>query len=185
LHLNRLVMGSAVALSVVGAGLMSTPVAAQDCVTIYGGDIMNETVIDLSANAGTAISDASAGSFNTAQTGGGPNIEGALDIASAGNGGVATAAASGGAISLGNINSGGNVGNAVNVGDTWCADVAPVYEDKKPAKHEEKAAAPAAGGVVALPDTGVGIGMGDVSGLFALLASAGTAAASLGLRRRS
>ena len=65
LHLNRLVMGSAVALSVVGAGLMSTPVAAQDCVTIYGGDIMNETVIDLSANAGTAISDASAGSFNT------------------------------------------------------------------------------------------------------------------------
>jgi LPXTG-motif cell wall-anchored protein len=36
--------------------------------------------------------------------------------------------------------------------------------------------------VVALPDTGVGIG--DPSALFALITSAGAAAASLGLRRR-
>jgi LPXTG-motif cell wall-anchored protein len=35
---------------------------------------------------------------------------------------------------------------------------------------------------VALPDTGVGIG--DASALFALISSAGAAAASLGLRRR-
>ena len=40
-------------------------------VTIYGGDVWNETVIDLNANAGTAISDASAGSNNAATTGGG------------------------------------------------------------------------------------------------------------------
>jgi hypothetical protein len=178
-----MVMGSAVAVSVVGAGLLATPVAAQDCVAIYGGDILNETVIDLSANAGTAITDASAGSFNTATTSGGHPIEGAIDTAAAGNGGVATAAANGGAISLGNINSGGNVGNAIDVGDTWCAEAAPVYEAAKPGKEEKAAAAPAAGGVVALPDTGVGLG--DPSALFALLASAGTAAASLGLRRRS
>ena len=40
----------------------------------------------------------------------------------------------------------------------------------------------AVGAVVALPDTGVGIG--DASALFALISSAGAAAASLGLRRR-
>jgi hypothetical protein len=93
---------------------------------------------------------------------------------------VASAAANGGAISTGNINSGGNVGNAIAVGDTTCY---PVYEDVKydveKAPKEEKAAG---GQVVALPDTGVGIG--DASALFALITSAGAAAASLGLRRR-
>jgi hypothetical protein len=142
---------------------------------------LNETVIDLNANAGTAISDASAGSNNAAITGGGNGLEG-LDVASAGNGGVATAAANGGAISVGDINSGGNVGNAISVGDTHCAVAEFVPEEVK----EEKAPAaeaPAAGAaVVALPDTGVGIG--DVSALFALMTSAGAAAASLGLRRR-
>ncbi len=112
MKLSRMVMGSAVAVSLVGAGLMATPVAAQDdCDAIYGGDVFNETVIDLNANAGTAISDASAGSNNAATTGGG-GLD-ALNVASAGNGGVATAAANGGAIGTGNINSGGNVGNAI------------------------------------------------------------------------
>jgi hypothetical protein len=175
------VLGSAIAVSLAGGGLMATPVAAQgDCgVAIYGGDVLNETVIDLNANGGTAIADASGGFGNEATTGGG-NFDD-VDIASAGNGGVANAAANGGAISTGNINSGGNVGNAISVGDTTCA---PVYEDVKydveKAPKEEKAA----GGekVVALPDTGVGIG--DASALFALITSAGAAAASLGLRRR-
>ena len=73
MKLSRVVLGSAVAASLVGGGLMAMPVAAQDdCgVTIYGGDVMNETVIDLNANAGTAISDASAGSNNLATTSGG------------------------------------------------------------------------------------------------------------------
>jgi hypothetical protein len=163
---------------------MATPVAAQDdCgVAIYGGDVWNETVIDLNANAGTAISDASAGSNNAASTGGGGfgDATSVTDIASAGNGGVATAAANGGAISTGDINSGGNVGNAISVGDTTCY---PVYEDVKydvdDKAHAEEAAV---GAVVALPDTGVGIG--DASALFALISSAGAAAASLGLRRR-
>jgi hypothetical protein len=181
MKLSRIALGSAVAVTLVGAGLFATPVAAQDeCgVAIYGGDILNETVIDITADAGTAISDTSAGSNNAASTGGGHDgaATGAVDIASAGNGGVATAAANGGAISLGDINSGGNVGNAIEVGNTYC-DVAPVYEDKK--ADDKGAAAPE---VVALPDTGVGA-FGDASALFALLTSAGAAAASLGLRRR-
>jgi hypothetical protein len=187
-----MVLGSAVAVSLVGGGLMAMPAAAQDdCVAIYGGDVWNETVIDLNANAGTAISDASAGSNNLATTTGGNNGDdtGGFDIASAGNGGVATAAANGGAISTGDINSGGNVGNAISVGDTWCAEAVGDYvpEDKKAEVVDVVYEAPVkdVGGdnvVVALPDTGVGIG--DVSALFALISSAGAAAASLGLRRR-
>jgi hypothetical protein len=188
--LSRVVLGSAIAGLLVGGGLMATPVAAQDeCgVAIYGGDVLNETVIDLNANGGTGIADASGGSNNEAFTTGrhGDEEAGWTDIASAGNGGVATAAANGGAISTGNINSGGNVGNAISVGDTTCF---PVFEDvkhdvKKEAAPEEKKADVGGNGgkVVALPDTGVGIG--DASALFALITSAGAAAASLGLRRR-
>jgi hypothetical protein len=178
--LSRVVLGSAVVISLVGGGLMATPVAAQDeCgVTIYGGDVLNQTVIDLNANGGTAIGDASGGSNNTATTGGGAD---GIDTVASGNGGVATAAANGGAISTGNINSGGNVGNAISVGDTHCevmAEEAPAKEEKaKEEKVKEEKAE-----VVALPDTGVGIG--DASALFALITSAGAAAASLGLRRR-
>jgi hypothetical protein len=173
------VLGSAVAVSLVGGGLMASPVAAQDeCgVAIYGGDVLNETVIDLNANGGTGIADASGGSNNLATTGGGAD---GIDTAASGNGGVASAAANGGAISTGDINSGGNVGNAISVGDTTCF---PVYEDVK-ADIDDKAHEEVAVGaeVVALPDTGVGIG--DASALFALITSAGAAAASLGLRRR-
>jgi hypothetical protein len=178
--LSRVVLGSAVVISLVGGGLMAMPVAAQDeCgVTIYGGDVLNQTVIDLNANGGTAIGDASGGSNNTATTGGGAD---GIDTVASGNGGVATAAANGGAISTGNINSGGNVGNAISVGDTHCevmAEEAPAKEEKaKEEKVKEEKAE-----VVALPDTGVGIG--DASALFALITSAGAAAASLGLRRR-
>jgi hypothetical protein len=185
--LSRVVLGSAVAVSLVGGGLMAMPVAAQDdCgVSINGGSVMNETVIDLNANAGTAISDASAGSNNLAATGGGNGVEGAVDIASAGNGGVASAAANGGAISTGDINSGGNVGNAISVGNTTCFPVAAAEApaEKAPAAEVAPVAEVAVGAaVVALPDTGVGIG--DPSALFALITSAGAAAASLGLRRR-
>ena len=151
MKLSRVVLGSVVAVSLVGGGLMAMPVAAQDeCgVSIYGGD----------------------------------DATSVIDTAAAGNGGVATASANGGAISTGDINSGGNVGNAISVGDTTCF---PVFEDvaadvKEEAPAAEEAAVGAAE-VVALPDTGVGIG--DASALFALISSAGAAAASLGLRRR-
>ncbi|MDQ3226132.1 MAG: hypothetical protein M3Q50_05825 [Chloroflexota bacterium] len=185
MKLSRMLMGSALAVSFVGAGLMATPVAAQDdCVSIYGGDVLNETVIDLNANAGTAISDASGGSDNAAEVFSDGLDD--FDIASSGNGGVATASANGGAIGVGDINSGGNVGNAIAVGDTHCADaVAPDHgkADNGKADNGKAADVVAAGAaVVALPDTGVGAG--EVSGLFALLTSVGAAAASLGLRRR-
>ena len=132
MKLSRVVLGSAVAVSLVGGGLMATPVAAQDdCgVSIYGGNVLNETVIDLNANGGTAIADASGGNNNLATTGGGND---GIDTAASGNGGVATAAANGGAISTGNINSGGNVGNAISVGDTHCA----VMAEEAPAKEEK------------------------------------------------
>jgi hypothetical protein len=151
---------------------------------ITGGTITNETVIDISANAGTSISDASGGNNNLAVTGGGNDGgEGGVDTAASGNGGVANSAANGGAVSIQDINSGGNAGNAISVGDTTCAPfTAPAPE--KPGKEvpvEVPEAAPEKV-VVALPDTGVGIG--DASALFALITSAGAAAASLGLRRR-
>jgi hypothetical protein len=177
--LFRIAAGSAVAIALVGVSALATPVAAQDdCVSIYGGDIVNDTSIWISADAGTAISDASAGSNNLATTSGGGG-EGSINTASAGNGGVATAAANGGAVSTGNINSGGNVGNAVDVGDTVCGAAAD-YGDG--GDYAADAGYDAGGEVTALPDTGAGFG--DLSGLIALLGSAGAAAASFGLRRR-
>ena len=132
MKLSRFIMGSAIAVSLVGVGLSAAPAGAQDCgVAIYGGDVLNTTSIDISANAGTSISDASAGSNNAATTNGGGG-DGAINTASAGNGGVAGSAANGGAVSTGDINSGGNVGNAIVVGNTDCGAAAweePVYED--------------------------------------------------------
>jgi hypothetical protein len=161
------------------------PVMAPAAVMITGGTITNETVIDISANAGTSISDASGGNNNLALTGGGNNGgEGGTDIASSGNGGVATSSADGGAVSIQDINSGGNAGNAISVGDTTCAPFTPPAPEKPkdvPKAPEAPQARPEKV-VVALPDTGVGIG--DASALFALITSAGAAAASLGLRRR-
>jgi hypothetical protein len=183
--LSRIAVGSAVTLSLIGGGLLSSPSASAQCVDnkgnpvpavqISGGTVTNETVIDISANAGTSISDASGGSFNLATTSGGGD---GIDTASSGNGGVATSAANGGAVQLGNINSGGNAGNAISVGNTACAPFSP--PEKKAPKAPE--AAPVAE-VVALPVTGVGVG--DPSSLFALLGAAGAAVTSLGLRRRS
>jgi hypothetical protein len=199
LQLSRVAIGSAVTLSLVGGSLLAAPEAMAQCVTghdnkgepivapaavmITGGTITNETVIDVSANAGTSISDASGGNNNLALTGGGNNGgDGGVDTASSGNGGVATSAANGGAVSIQDINSGGNVGNAISVGDTTCAPYTPPAPEKPKDAPKEKGKAPRPEKVVALPDTGVGIG--DTSALFALITSAGAAAASLGLRRR-
>ena len=197
LQLSRVALGSAVALSLVGGSLLSASdamaqcgsptvnkkgetVAAPAAVMITGGTITNETVIDISANAGTSISDASGGNNNLAVTSGGNNGgDGGVDTASSGNGGVATSAANGGAVSIQDINSGGNAGNAISVGDTTCAPFTPPAAPEKPGKAPKEAPGKV---VVALPDTGVGIG--DPSALFMLITSAGAAAAALGLRRR-
>jgi hypothetical protein len=199
LQLSRVALGSAVTLSLVGGTLLTAsdamaqcgvtydkkgePVAAPAAVMITGGTIVNETVIDVSANAGTSISDASGGNNNLAITSSGNNGgDGGTDVASSGNGGVATSAADGGAVSIQDINSGGNVGNAIAVGDTTCAPYTPAPAPEKPGKPQDVPKAAPEKVVVALPDTGVGIG--DASALFALITSAGAAAASLGLRRR-
>src|SRR5215208_3681741 len=188
LQLSRVALGSAVMLSLVGGSLLTTseamaqcgagvdkkgePVAAPAAVMITGGTITNETVIDISANAGTSISDASGGNNNLATTGGGGGD--GTDTASSGNGVVATSSADGGAVSIQDINSGGNVGNAISVGDTTCAPYTPPAP--APEKPKDVPVAPAPEKVVvALPDTGVGIG--DASALFALITSAGAAAA--------
>src|SRR5918993_708380 len=106
LQLSRVALGSAVTLSLVGGSLLAAPGAMAQCVAgvdnkgepivapaavmITGGTITNETVIDISANAGTSISDASGGNNNLAVTGGGNGAEGGVDTVSSGNGGVAT-----------------------------------------------------------------------------------------------
>lgn len=189
MKLSRIALGSAVTLSLVGGSLMAAPSTSAQCVDangepaaavmISGGTITNETVIDITADAGTGISDASGGSNNLATTSGGGG-EG-LSTVSTGNGGVATSAADGGAVSVADINSGGNVGNAIVVGDTACAPWAPepVYEEPV---YEEVYEEPVYEEVVALPSTGVG-GV-DASAIFALVSAAGAAAASFGLRRR-
>jgi hypothetical protein len=197
LQLSRVALGSAVTLSLVGGSLLTAsdamaqcgtgavdkkgePVMAPAAVMITGGTITNETIIDISANAGTSISDASGGNNNLAVTSGGNNGgDGGVDTASSGNGGVASSSANGGAVSIQDINSGGNAGNAISVGDTTCAPFTPPAPEKP--KEQPKKEAPGKV-VVALPDTGVGLG--DASALFALITSAGAAAASLGLRRR-
>ena len=180
MKLSRFIMGSAVAVSLVGAGLMASPASAQDeCgVFISGGEVMNETSISISADAGTSISDASAGSNNMATTSGGGGEGEVLNVASAGNGGVATSAANGGAVSTGNINSGGNVGNAIVVGNTDCG----VAAMEAPAEEAVAEAPVAEAEVVALPETGVG-GV-DVSSILAVAGALGAAGASFGLRRR-
>jgi hypothetical protein len=141
LKVSRIAVGSAVTLSLVGGSLLAAPDVAAQCIAGYddkgeaivapaavmitGGTVTNETVIDISANAGTSISDASGGNNNLAVTSGGNGGDGGVDTASSGNGGVATSAADGGAVSIQDINSGGNVGNAISVGDTTCAPYTP------------------------------------------------------------
>lgn len=156
-------------------------------VVISGGSVSNSTTLDLNADGGTAIGDASGGDDNVAfDVDGDGDIDGD-DIAAAGNGGTADSSANGGAIAVGNVNSGGNTGNTIEVGDTTCAPPpAPKPEEKKPVYEKpvyEKPAAPAkpaakaAAPVAALPNTGTGVA-GDVNFGFIALALVGAVAAA-------
>jgi hypothetical protein len=78
-------------------------------VAVDGGTVTNETTIDISADGGTAVSNANGGDDNVAVAVG----EG---DAAAGNGGTAVSEANGGTISVGDVNSGGNEGNTIIVG---------------------------------------------------------------------
>ena len=178
------------------------------CVAVSGGTVANETVLDVVADGGTAISDASGGQGNLAARADNNRrdnnrnnnnnrrnrnnwsaeplsvFEARLqqtDTASAGNAGVATASADGGAISIGDVNSGGNVGNAISIGDTVCPGAA--HGGGKPAGGNVGGGG-GRGGVRALPKTGVGLA-GTASGgaLLCALSALGCAALSLGRRR--
>ncbi len=84
-------------------------------VNVSGGTVTNETTVDLSADGGTAVSNAKGGNGHAAAGGpGGTGGDGG--DAAAGNGGLAFAEANGGAITVGNINSGNNKGNTIVVG---------------------------------------------------------------------
>jgi hypothetical protein len=145
-------------------------------VVISGGSVSNSTSINLNADAGTAIGDASGGDDNIAfELGAG---DGGDVTAAAGNGGTADSAANGGAIAVGDVNSGGNVGNVIEVGDTSCA---PAPAPEKPAPEKKPDAKPApekpAAPVSALPSTGTGVA-GDVNFGFIALALVGAVAAA-------
>ena len=175
-----------VAASLVGGSLMLSQDASAKkdqppaCVAVSGGTVSNNTSIDVSANGGTAISDASGGSNN---------IGVGSQIASAGNGGVADAQANGGAVSLGDVNSGGNMGNAIAVGDTHCAPAAAPAQEAAPVEEVapvEEAAPVEAAPVVELPSTGVGEFGVDLSMAFSAMAAAAAAVAGgLSVRRRA
>jgi hypothetical protein len=113
-------VGSAIAVGDTVGGGYDACGNAIPAVLIDGGAVTNETIIEISADGGTAIADASGGDGNIASAGGSAGNGGAI-TSSAGNGGVANASADGGAISIGDINSGGNAGNAIGVGDTIAA----------------------------------------------------------------
>ncbi|MDQ3779999.1 MAG: hypothetical protein M3354_05575 [Chloroflexota bacterium] len=211
--MKKIAVVFATVFALVGGSLaFSAPATmAQGCdpsvpaVVISGGSVSNSTSIDLSADGGTAISDASGGDDNIAVDFDGDGDIDGDDIAAAGNAGTANAAANGGAIVVGDVNSGGNLGNVIEVGDTFCAPApapapAPkpeepkkpdvVIDDKKPAPAPAPVVKPAPapapapaprarGGraVAALPDTGTGIA-GDVNFGFVALALVGAVAAA-------
>ncbi|MDQ3694308.1 MAG: hypothetical protein M3464_11860 [Chloroflexota bacterium] len=91
---------------------------------VYGGDILNQTTLTLSADGGTAIADAAGGDNNI--------VGGTPGDASAGNGGRAVSNAVGGVIWVGDIVTGNNVGNVIAIG----ANFAPVPDRDGPDKKE-------------------------------------------------
>ena len=203
MKLSRIALGSAVTLSLVGGSFLAASDAAAQCVTGYddkgeaivapaavmitGGTITNETVIDITANAGTSISDASGGNNNLATTGGGNDGgEGGTDIASSGNGGVANSSANGGAVSIQDINSGGNAGNAISVGDTVCAGAAPAPSAggcKERGGNANAGGGGRGGQIRALPSTGIGMTETGTSGsLLLALGALGMMGLSVGSR---
>ena len=103
-------------------------------VEIDGGTVVNETNINVSADGGTAIADASGGDNNIAINNGRAGSAGNGGISSAGNGGTANSSANGGAISLGDINSGSNSGNTISVGNTISGGVPIIPGNPVPGK---------------------------------------------------
>ena len=207
MHDSRLVPIAAAVILVLNLGVVtaSGADAAQRgssglCVAISGGTVQNATVLDVVANGGTAIGDASGGNGNLAAVTGHdtkkhrhnrndwsaesvPTLAQRVlqtETASAGNGGVASAAANGGAVSIGDINSGGNAGNAIAVGDTVCPGAVSSAPSGGNAPSGTAPSGNAGGGgggrggkVRGLPNTGVGELGGASSSLLLALGALG------------
>src|SRR5829696_6950625 len=116
-----------VAAMLLGLGSLAPDASATSCyqpasISVNGGTVANQTTVRLSADGGTATSNANGGNNNTA-TGGAGGANGNGGNAAAGNAGPATAAANGGMIDLDTVNSGGNSGNriAVSTGSAPCS----------------------------------------------------------------
>src|SRR5687767_14732567 len=159
-------------------------------VFIDGGEVINETIISVSADGGTAIADASGGDGNIASTGGRAGNGGTI-TSSAGNGGVSNASADGGTISIGDINSGGNAGNAIGVGDTIAGPIPiccepppfkPVPGKPVPAPAPSKTPPGKVVVVTMLPSTGIGTMTNGASA--ASLGALVAGMASIAARRR-
>lgn len=207
--MKKIAVGLATVFALTGGSLALSPEASANewgcdpnvpAVVISGGSVSNVTDINLTANAGTAIGDASGGDENDAFLAGGDGDE----VAAAGNGGTSDSSANGGAIVTGNVNSGGNSGNTISVGDTVCAPApAPAPEKpvekpiekpvEKPVVYEKPAAPapkpvvgrPAAAPVVAaLPDTGTGVAGEANFGFIALALVGAVVAAGYSVRAR-
>ena len=180
------------------------------CVAINGGTVQNATALDIAADGGTGIGDASGGNGNlAAEAKSGNNDNGnnnhrhnnhhnwtseslpafeqrllQTDTASSGNGGVATVAANGGTVSIQDVNSGGNAGNAISVGDTHCPGAVSNAPGGGKAPSGNVSTGGGRGGKVrALPSTGVGeLGAGGSSSLILALGALGMMGLSVGSR---
>lgn len=159
-------------------------------VEIDGGTVVNETNINVSADGGTAIADASGGDNNIAINNGRAGSAGNGGVSAAGNGGTANSSANGGAISLGDINSGSNSGNTISVGNTISGGVPiipgkpvpgkPIPGKPVPGKPGGKTPAPPREMPSALPSTGTGsLVQGEATlPMLALITAAATAFAA-------
>ena len=195
LQLSRIALGSAVTLSLVGGSLLTASDAMAQCVTghdnkgepilpaavmITGGTITNETIIDITADAGTSISDASGGNNNLASP--------VVAVAKAGATSRPPAMVAWRPRRPTAARSRSRTSTPVATPGMPSRSATPPARRSRRrlrlprSRRTHRRRRPRAEKVVALPDTGVGIG--DASALFALITSAGAAAASLGLRRR-
>jgi hypothetical protein len=109
-----------VAAMLLGIASMAPAASATSCYqpsnnSVNGGRVSNQTTIDISADGGTAVSNANGGDGNSAVAGNGGVIGDSGDAA-AGNGGIAVSEANGGTVTIGDVNSGDNVGNTIVVG---------------------------------------------------------------------
>jgi hypothetical protein len=176
-----------VAMLLIGVATMAPSASATGCrsaanIAVDGGTVRNETTVRLSADGGTAVSDASGGNNNVA-VGGNGGILGDGGDALAGNGGVAIASANGGMIDLDDINSGNNSGNSIAVqrASAPCSYGPGNVAVSGGTVSNETVLRLSADGGIAVADASGGNGNVAVAGLGGVIGQGGDAAAGNGL----